>query len=171
MKSFKLRPAAWSLGLGSGSGLTGGGGHGRGQSQQNHQGQQFDVHAAAAGAWLSRSGRIQGQQWPQAGFLAELRLQPGTAERETHFLRREGGCVCVWGGGPSRRGGRDFLLCKRAGWESRRKSDGSSLSVFIVPTFLLIVCCFLSSLCCGLLYLGFILFPHFSFFSPCQIIF
>lgn len=89
---------------GLGPGLTGGGGPVGGHGQQSHQWQQFDVHAgAAAGAFLplslslslflSFSGTIQGRRWPQAGFLAELRLQPGTAERESHFLRREGG----WG--------------------------------------------------------------------------
>lgn len=67
-------------------------------------------------------------------------------------------------GGEGRRRRRDFLFCKRAGWESRRKSGGSSLSVFIVPSFLLIVFCFLSSLFCGLLHLCFILFLTFPFF-------
>lgn len=85
--------------------------------------------------------------------------------REGVPLSQEGGRV----GGPGmrRREGRrrrDFLLCKRAGWESRRKSEGSSLSVFIVLSFLLIVFCFLSSLFCGLLHLCFNLFLTFPFF-------
>lgn len=88
--------------------------------------------------------------------------------REGVPLSQEGGRV----GGLSmgRREGRrrrrkDFLLCERTGWESRRKSEGSSLSVFIVPSFLLIVFCFLSSRFCGLLHLRFILFSL-SPFSP-----
>lgn len=74
-------------------------------------------------------------------------------------------------GGPSRRrpgggGRRDFLLCKWAGWESRRKSEGSSRSVVIVLSILLIVFPFLSSLSFGSRHLCFILFSPFfpSFF-------
>lgn len=42
---------------------------------------------------LRGSGTIQGQDWPQAGVWAEVRLQPGKRERgrESHFLRRAGG--------------------------------------------------------------------------------
>lgn len=55
---------------------------------------------------VSLSATIQGQQWPQAGFLQELRLQPWTTERESHFLRREGGWgVSAWGDGRGGGGG------------------------------------------------------------------
>lgn len=102
--------------------------------------------------------------WAPAGVKASA-----VNHREGVPLSQEGGRV----GGLSmgrREGGRrrrrkDFLLCERTGWESRRKSEGSSLSVFIVPSFLLIVFCFLSSRFCGLLHLRFILFSL-SPFSP-----
>ena len=131
-----------------------------GHGQQSHQCQQFDIHGGGGLTGCRRAALSQlqsrAQLWPAALLFAVLKPQMGEREgergergrgrgeeRESHFLRREGGPsmraeeVKVWERrGGERRGGErqrvstDFLNCKCVGWESRRKSVEFCFSFF-----------------------------------------
>lgn len=64
------------------------------------------AEASVAAAWRPCWSLRSRDSSDQAGFLQDWRLQPSTTERESHFLRREGGWgVSAWGDGRGGGGG------------------------------------------------------------------